>query len=138
MDMLSTDYAASRPEYLNYSDADLRRAVNRHLPDKLQQWSEDVLVCLQLRLFARFRDELRSPAKSASFKLYLGAYLVWKMMTFASRYLRKALMQENGTPHIADLYVTAQCTELINSALPLTVSKFQQDKIRQCLASCHL
>ncbi|KAH7963164.1 hypothetical protein HPB52_019805 [Rhipicephalus sanguineus] len=129
MDM-STDYVADRPDrVLNYSDADLRKTVNRHLPDKLQQWSKDVIVCLQLRQFARFRDELRSPEKAASLKLYLGAYLVWKMMTFASRRLTHAMQEGKGTPHLVNLYLTVQCTDLINTALPLTVWKFQQDKI---------
>ncbi|XP_054932075.1 uncharacterized protein [Dermacentor andersoni] len=130
MDVLTTDYTASyRPEYMNFSDADLRRAVNRHLPDQSQEWSADVLVCLQLRKFSRFRDELRSPEKAASLKLYLGAYLVYKMMTFASRYLTRAMMEDKGTLSAVDRYLRAQCTDLINTALPLSVWKFQQDKI---------
>ncbi|KAH6937710.1 hypothetical protein HPB50_003683 [Hyalomma asiaticum] len=130
MYILSTGYATtSRPEYLNYSDPDLRRAVNRHMPDHLQQWSENTLVCLQLGLFSLFRDELRSAEKAASLKLYLGAYLVWKMTAFASRYLTYAVMAEGGAPMLVERYLTAQCTDLINTALPLTVWKFQQDKI---------
>ncbi|XP_037561181.2 uncharacterized protein LOC119440334 isoform X2 [Dermacentor silvarum] len=130
MEILSSDYEASyRPEYMNYSDADLRRAVNRHLPDQSQVWARDVLVCLQLEQFSGFRDELRSPEKAASLKLYIGAYLVWKMMTFASRHLTRTMMEEMGRVSRMNRYMRAQCTDLINTALPLSVWKLQQDKI---------
>ncbi|XP_075538396.1 endothelin-converting enzyme 1-like [Dermacentor variabilis] len=130
MHILSNEYAASYiPEYMNYSSADLRRAVNRHLPDRSQEWSPDILVCLQLEQFSRFLDELRSPEKAASLKLYLGAYLVFKMMTFASRHLTYAMMKAKGKLSQIDRYVRAQCTDLIDTALPLSARKFQQDKI---------
>ncbi|XP_065295755.1 uncharacterized protein [Dermacentor albipictus] len=130
MHILSNEYAATYiPEYMNYSNADLRRAVNRHLPDRSQEWSPDILVCLQLEQFSRFLDELRSPDKAASLKLYLGAYLVFKMMTFASRHLTHAMMKVKGKLSQIDRYVMAQCTDLIDTALPLSARKFQQDKI---------
>ncbi|XP_054932079.1 uncharacterized protein [Dermacentor andersoni] len=130
MHIMRNEYAVTYiPEYMNYSNADLRRAVNRHLPDRSQEWSPDILVCLQLEQFSHFLDELRSPEKAASLKLYLGAYLVFKMMTFASRRLTHAMMKEKGKLSQMDRYVRAQCTDLIDTALPLSARKFQQDKI---------
>lgn len=120
-------YVASRPALMNYSDVELRQAVNRHLPDESQQWPKDVLVCLQLQRFTMFRESLQNSEMAASYKEYMGAYLVWKMSSFASRSITNALM--TGAETLKDRYLAVMCSNLITAELPLAVWKNYQDKI---------
>ncbi|KAK8773163.1 hypothetical protein V5799_012306 [Amblyomma americanum] len=127
--ILGAKYVASRPEFMNYSDVELRQAVNRHLPDDSQQWPKDVLVCLQLSRFAMFRDSLRDSEKAANYKEYMGAYVVWKMASFASRSITHELMAGSNMLLNRDRYLALMCSTMITAELPLAVWKHYQDKI---------
>ncbi|XP_077512206.1 uncharacterized protein LOC144123207 [Amblyomma americanum] len=127
--ILGAKYVASRPEFMNYSDVELRQAVNRHLPDDSQQWPKDVLVCLQLSRFAMFRDSLRDSEKAANYKEYMGAYVVWKMASFASRSITHELMAGSNMLLNTDRYLALMCSTMITAELPLAVWKHYQDKI---------
>lgn len=128
MSALLTEY--DTPRYLNFSDVDLRVAVNRHLPDDSQMWPEDPILCFQRRLFLRFLSRyFTSSEEMAQLKLYVGAYLVWYLSPFTSQYLTKQMMLDVGRPRSTMSYVRFRCTEKITSLLPLVVFRVAMDRL---------
>ncbi|XP_077512683.1 uncharacterized protein LOC144123816 [Amblyomma americanum] len=122
----------SRPELMNFSDVTLRLAINRHLPDESQQWPEDELVCMQADLFADFRKRYLAHEENAtSFKTYVGAYMVWYLAPYTSKYIAHSLMMDLGTPQSLPNFIRNRCWELVENVLPLAFWKTQLDKIDQ-------
>ncbi|KAK8775104.1 hypothetical protein V5799_010363 [Amblyomma americanum] len=117
---------------MNFSDVTLRLAINRHLPDESQQWPEDELVCMQADLFADFRKRYLAHEENAtSFKTYVGAYMVWYLAPYTSKYIAHSLMMDLGTPQSLPNFIRNRCWELVENVLPLAFWKTQLDKIDQ-------
>ncbi|KAH7974061.1 hypothetical protein HPB49_009107 [Dermacentor silvarum] len=89
----------SPPAYQALNDSDLRLAINSELPDDSQLWSDDAVVNLHPHLYQAFeRDQLMADDLSRKrLKLWLGAYAVWSVAPFASRFLYYTLLDDIGT-----------------------------------------
>lgn len=134
---MSTSYTVDDiPKYLNFSDVELRVAVNRHLPDNSQVWPDDTILCLQKRLFLRFLSRyFGSHEMMAQLKLYIGAYLVWFLSPFTSRYLTMQMMLDMGRPRTLETYVRFRCVEMITALMPLVVFRVAMDRIPEAEVS---
>ncbi|XP_049513975.1 uncharacterized protein LOC125941086 [Dermacentor silvarum] len=88
----------SPPAYQALNDSDLRLAINSELPDDSQLWSDDAVVNLHPHLYQAFeRDQLMADDLSRKrLKLWLGAYAVWSVAPFASRFLYYTLLDDIG------------------------------------------
>lgn len=118
------------PLYVNFSDVDMRVAVNRHLPDSSQLWPEDTMLISHVQLFRRFLETFTESAEVRTWaQLYVGAYLVWYLSPFTSDYLTDHLMRDVGDAGETELYVTAHCFEAFLRVMPLAVWKSIQDEL---------
>ncbi|KAL1475228.1 hypothetical protein MTO96_020034 [Rhipicephalus appendiculatus] len=108
------------PVFFSLRDSELRRALNGHLPDDSQLWPEDDIVNLQPELFDKLNATHFSDRKlTEGFKLFLGAYVVWLLSPFVSRYLTAAMMADMGVPSFAAAYLRYKCMQAVELTLPL-------------------
>ncbi|KAH6921507.1 hypothetical protein HPB50_001988 [Hyalomma asiaticum] len=122
----------SPPAYQTLNDSDLRLAMNSELPDDSQLWYDDTLVNLQPRLYKEFeRDQLLADDGSRKrLKLWLGAYAVWTVAPYASRFLYFSLLDDIGKGRGARVpYVVRACVKSVDFVLPLVVWKIQTDTV---------
>lgn len=125
-------YGIYEPAYINFSDVDLRLAVNRHLPDSSQMWPEDEVLCMEKSLFEQFSDTcMNSPRNLALFKLYLGAYLVWYLSPLTSTYLTDFLMRGMNAGGDTARYTLGRCFDTLARLMPMVVWKSNQETIPQ-------
>lgn len=125
-------YGVFNPEYMNLSDAVLRIAVNRHLPDESQLWPRDRFLVLQEGLFRHFNERfLKDDSIRAKLKLYIGAYLVWYLSPFTSRYLMEFLMSDIGQAGSTQMYTRTRCIDAVTKQMPLVVWKSNMDTVSQ-------
>ncbi|KAH7975846.1 hypothetical protein HPB52_006191 [Rhipicephalus sanguineus] len=114
------------PRLQRMNDFELRRAVNGHLPDDSQLWLDDEIVNLQPLLY-RALNETHFSGNAESFMLYLGAYAVWWLSPYASRYLTAAMLADMGWAGTWNSHRRAKCLEALGSVMPLARSNFYQD-----------
>ncbi|XP_075526592.1 uncharacterized protein LOC142558330 [Dermacentor variabilis] len=122
----------SPPAYQALNDSELRLAINSELPDDSQLWYDDALVNLQPRLYEAFnRDQLMGDdARRKRLKLWLGAYAVWTVTPFASRFLFFSLLDDIGKrPGVRVSYVVRACVKSVDLVMPLVVWKIQTDTV---------
>ncbi|XP_075535508.1 uncharacterized protein LOC142571103 [Dermacentor variabilis] len=118
------------PLYVNFSDVDMRVAVNRHLPDSSQLWPQDTMLVIHVQLFRRFLETFTESAEVRTWaQLYVGAYLVWYLSPFTSHYLTDHLMMDLSDARETEAYVTARCFEAFFRVMPLAVLKSIQDEL---------
>ncbi|KAL3214654.1 hypothetical protein MRX96_051449 [Rhipicephalus microplus] len=116
------------PVLFSLRDSELRRALNGHLPDDSQLWPEDNIVNLQPALFDKLNATHFSDHKLVEgFKLFLGAYVVWLLSPFVSRYLTAAMMADMGVPNFAAAYLRYKCMQAVELTLPLAKWKAEHD-----------
>ncbi|XP_065301949.1 uncharacterized protein [Dermacentor albipictus] len=122
----------SPPAYQALNDSELRLAINSELPDDSQLWYHDALVNLQPRLYEAFdRDQLMGDdGRRKRLKLWLGAYAVWRVAPFASRFLFFSLLDDIGKRSGAQVpYVVRACVKSVDLVMPLVVWKIQTDTV---------
>ncbi|KAH7986750.1 hypothetical protein HPB49_025823 [Dermacentor silvarum] len=107
-------------------DFELRRAVNGYLPDDSQLWPNDEIVNMQSELFHEL-NQTQLTDNAEGFRLYLGAYAVWWLSPFASRYLTAALLDDVGWAGTLKSHRLAKCLEALESVMPLARWKFYDD-----------
>ncbi|KAL1441586.1 hypothetical protein MTO96_008549 [Rhipicephalus appendiculatus] len=116
--------------YLNLSDAELRRAINGHLPDDSQLWTDDEVVDLHPGVFESIDEMyLRVDGQRERFKQFLGAYLVWTLSPFVSSQLDKAMIADMGRVDSAQARRSRECFETISHVMPLVSWKLQSDLV---------
>ncbi|KAL1441585.1 hypothetical protein MTO96_008548 [Rhipicephalus appendiculatus] len=116
--------------YLNLSDAELRRAINGHLPDDSQLWTDDEVVDLHPGVFESIDEMyLRVDGQRERFKQFLGAYLVWTLSPFVSSQLDKAMIADMGRVDSAQARRSRECFETISHVMPLVSWKLQNDLV---------
>ncbi|KAL1419578.1 hypothetical protein MTO96_025315 [Rhipicephalus appendiculatus] len=73
------------PQFYNLTDSDLRRALNRYLPDDSQFWPEEEIVNLQPEFFLNLDSTYLSlSSNKESFKLFLGC--IHRLAAVADRF----------------------------------------------------
>ncbi|XP_064470281.1 endothelin-converting enzyme 1-like [Ornithodoros turicata] len=118
------------PKYMNLSDADMRIALNRHLPDSSQMWPSDEIVIFQPFMWRKFdKNYLKNSDAVSTFKLYIGAYLVWYLSPFTSTYLTDSLMDDMNVPYNSQKFVNFRCIEAIMGLMPLALWKSDIDYV---------
>ncbi|XP_050031973.2 uncharacterized protein [Dermacentor andersoni] len=116
------------PAFLELGDAELRRALNGHLADDSQLWPEDKIVNLQPELFAQLNATHFSHDNfTENFKLFLGAYAVWLLSPYASRYLTTCMLEDMGLAAYERSYWHHKCMLTLEETLPLAKWKLEQD-----------
>ncbi|KAL3214734.1 hypothetical protein MRX96_034713 [Rhipicephalus microplus] len=111
-------------------DAELRRAVNGHLPDDSQLWADDEVVNLHPGVFESIDEMyLRVHGQRERFKLFLGAYLVWTLCPFVSSQLHEAMIADMGRVESSYARRSRECFETITHVMPLVSWKLQNDMV---------
>ncbi|XP_077511050.1 uncharacterized protein LOC144121615 [Amblyomma americanum] len=119
------------PRYDNLSDAELRRAVNGHLPDDSQLWPEDEIVNLQPTLFDVLdRFHLTPDENRERFKLFLGAYLVWTVAPLVTSQLAVAMLGDMGYRDSPVSFMSRKCFSSVSFVLPLVAWKLQTNSVQ--------
>ncbi|XP_075526365.1 uncharacterized protein LOC142558091 [Dermacentor variabilis] len=116
------------PAFLDLGDSELRRALNGHLADDSQFWPEDKIVNLQPKLFAQLNATHFSHNNfTENFKLFLGAYAVWLLSPYASRYLTTCMLEDMGLAAYERSYWHHKCMLTLEETLPLAKWKLEKD-----------
>ncbi|KAH7973450.1 hypothetical protein HPB49_001045 [Dermacentor silvarum] len=127
------------PAFLDLSDPELRRALNGHLADDSQLWPEDKIVNLQPRLFAELNATHFSHSNfTENFKLFLGAYVVWLLSPYASRYLTTYMLKDMGLAAFERSYRHHKCMQALEVTIPLVKWKIEHGSQRDKLYSWKL
>ncbi|CAN7989938.1 unnamed protein product [Ixodes pacificus] len=120
-----------QPSYMNLSDAELRRAINGHLPDNSQLWPTDEIVNLQPKLFKAFNETfLQTAADREDLKLYVGAFVVWDLSPLAYRHLTVHMLADMKNSEIEEEYVTRRCIAALQTVMPLVPWKVESDLVK--------
>ncbi|XP_054924909.1 uncharacterized protein [Dermacentor andersoni] len=119
-------YQSAVPYLQRMDDFELRRAVNGYLPDDSQLWPDDDIVNMQPELFHEL-NQTQFTENAESFRLYLGAYAVWRLSPFASHYLTAALLGNMGWAGALKSHRLAKCLEALESIMPLVMWKLHDD-----------
>ncbi|XP_077486764.1 uncharacterized protein LOC144098086 [Amblyomma americanum] len=104
---------------VDLSDSVLRRAVNRHLPDELQQWPTDRMAKLLDPGMEKLWGLVRNSSLQDAMMDYLGAYVVWYLLPFTSSSLTRHLMEDAGHPAQLKSYQLERCLDLVSHTAPL-------------------
>ncbi|KAH6930204.1 hypothetical protein HPB50_011788 [Hyalomma asiaticum] len=119
---------AAVPRFYNLSDPDLRRAVNGHLPDESQLWPEDEIVVLQPEFIVKLDEEqLSHSGYQESFKLFLGAYVVWALSPLVSRRLGTRLLVDIGGRSSEAAHRLSKCMQALEMLMPLVKEQLHRD-----------
>ncbi|KAK8785396.1 hypothetical protein V5799_008238 [Amblyomma americanum] len=122
------DPYASLPGFHQLSDPELRQAINGHLPDDSQFWPEDAIVNLQPDLFHELDATLLSNANfTDGFKLFLGAYIVWVLSPYVSRYLTTSMLDDISWQNTEQSHRYDRCMDALEFIMPLAKWKIQED-----------
>ncbi|XP_075547430.1 uncharacterized protein LOC142581869 [Dermacentor variabilis] len=119
------------PRFYNLSDPDLRRAINGHLPDDSQLWPEDEIVVLQPDLISKLDAEHWSPSGfQESFKLFLGAYVVWALSPLVSRHVSTRVLLDVGGRDGEANQRLSKCIQTLEMVMPLVMWQLHRDAQR--------
>lgn len=118
------------PTFTNLSDPEIRRAINGHLPDDSQLWPQDEIMTVQPVLFSEFDNAfLATAAARSSFKLFVGAYVVWLLSPYTSGYLTQAMLGDLGVAHTMETHIMDHCFESVTMLMPLVLWKLMADSV---------
>lgn len=109
--------------YIEMINFDLRNAVNRHLPNHMQLWPEDTMAAVVPPGAMAIVELVGNRTLSSKLKLYLGAYVVWYLMPFASPYLTASLMEDMGSAEHFQSYLLDRCFDFTSFIMPLVAWK---------------
>ncbi|KAK8757053.1 hypothetical protein V5799_000242, partial [Amblyomma americanum] len=116
------------PAFHKLDDPELRQAINAHLPDDSQRWPEDEIVNMQPKLFDELNATHLSDARfTEGFKLFLGAYVVWVLSPFVSRYLTESMLDDIGWANTELIHRYDKCLEALELLMPLAKWKIEHD-----------
>ncbi|KAK8783005.1 hypothetical protein V5799_015654 [Amblyomma americanum] len=119
---------AALPAFQNLTDPALRRAVNGHLPDDAQLWPGDEIVNMQPELFKQLNaTHLSHRDYIEGFKLFLGAYVVWVLSPWLSRYLASGMLADIGWASTEEAYRYDKCLDAVEFVMPLAKWKIEHD-----------
>ncbi|KAL1426462.1 hypothetical protein MTO96_003461 [Rhipicephalus appendiculatus] len=119
---------AAVPRLYNLSDPDLRTAINGHLPDESQLWPEDEIVVLQPEFVAKLdADHLSNGLYQESFKLFLGAYVVWALSPLVSGRLTTRMLVDMGGRRSVAYHRLSKCMQALEIMMPLVKWQLHRD-----------
>ncbi|KAH7952185.1 hypothetical protein HPB52_019693 [Rhipicephalus sanguineus] len=119
---------AAVPRFYSLTDLDLRTAINGHLPDESQLWPEDEVVLLQPEFFVKLDvDHLSHTGYQESFKLFLGAYVVWAVSPLVSRRLTPRMLVDVGGRTSEAYHRLSMCMQALEILMPLVKWQLHRD-----------